>query len=451
MQALIGASQAFVLPSTSPTTTGAACGVCASRPARHARRDSSTVGRASLPVLRAGPGLDIAPALLHQVAQGLADASEVASNLASSGADTAAAAAAADNGGGVFAGLVTLTESAITGIHTLLNGVGIEYSYGIAIIAFTLAVKALTFPLTYQQLASTTKMQLVQPKMKEIQKKYANDPEQANKAIAELYKTEEINPLSGCLPTLAQIPIFISLYRALLNLAKEGKLNEPFLWLPSLDGPVFGASPADSLNWIKVWENGVPKLGWHDTLAYLTIPVILVITQSVSQQLMQPPKKPGQENDSSQAILKFLPLLIGWFSLNVPSGLGVYWIINNFISTASSVFIRNQLTPAAVASTSNSSSNSSPSSGTGFTSGTNSSSSSSSGPKTSNMNGVIDTEAVDVTPKLQQSNGIKLEDGKGFGQAEDQDVEGEVITSSGSSAKPKKAAASKKKRSKKRN
>jgi YidC/Oxa1 family membrane protein insertase len=63
---------------------------------------------------------------------------------------------------------------------------------------------------------------------------------------------QQINPLSGCLPTLAQIPIFISLYRALLNLAKENALNEPFLWLPSLEGPVFGAAPADSLNWIKV-------------------------------------------------------------------------------------------------------------------------------------------------------------------------------------------------------
>jgi YidC/Oxa1 family membrane protein insertase len=66
----------------------------------------------------------------------------------------------------------------------------------------------------------------------------------------EFYQVNEINPLAGCLPSLAQIPIFIGLYRAVLDLAKENKLNEPFLFLPNLEGPTYGADPATAADWI---------------------------------------------------------------------------------------------------------------------------------------------------------------------------------------------------------
>ncbi|CAM9138232.1 unnamed protein product [Choristocarpus tenellus] len=250
--------------------------------------------------------------------------------------------------GGPIGMLTGVTEMAITGLHDFLAGIGIPSPYGLSIIMFTLFVKGITFPLTYKQLSSTSKMQALAPKVKELQARYANNPEAANGAIQQLYQREDVNPLAGCLPAIAQIPIFISLYRSLLNLAKEDKLGEPFLWIPSLEGPVFDAPPTETLNWLKDWHaDFAPKLGWHDTLCYLTIPLILVITQSLSMQLMQPAKDPNAPVDEAQAasqnVLKFLPLLIGWFSLNVPAGLGVYWIVNNFVSTASSVYIKNQV------------------------------------------------------------------------------------------------------------
>jgi YidC/Oxa1 family membrane protein insertase len=75
-----------------------------------------------------------------------------------------------------------------------------------------------------------------------------------NQKIAEFYKDNEINPLAGCLPSLAQIPIFIGLYRAVLELAKENQLDEAFLWLPNLEGPTSGADPATGSDWIlKGW------------------------------------------------------------------------------------------------------------------------------------------------------------------------------------------------------
>jgi YidC/Oxa1 family membrane protein insertase len=283
--------------------------------------------------------------------QGLADAdlgtlADQAAGVATTDAESGAA-----GGGGVFGVLVQGTETAITALHDVLAGMGLPGAYGVAIIMFTLFVKGLTFPLTYQQLSSTTKMQSLQPRVKEIQKRLSRDPEAANRAIAELYQAEEVNPLAGCIPTIVQIPVFISLYRALLALAKEDKINESFLWIPSLEGPTFGAAPQETLSWLTKWVDGAPALGWSDTLAYLTIPVILVITQYLSTQLMQPPKDPNKEGDSSQLILKVLPLMIGWFSLNVPAGLGIYWIVNNFVSTGASVFIRNQLQTAPATAT----------------------------------------------------------------------------------------------------
>jgi membrane protein insertase, YidC/Oxa1 family, C-terminal domain len=161
-----------------------------------------------------------------------------------------------------------------------------------------------------------------------------------NQKIAQIYQTNEVNPLAGCVPSLLQIPIFIGLYRAVLTLAKDDKLNEPFLWLPNLEGPTYGADPAHGADWLfQGWSNGAPMLGWEDTLAFLTIPVVLVLSQSVSMNLM------ASKDQEQPAFLKFLPLLIGWFSLNVPAALGIYWVANNFITTALTLQIRSTFAP----------------------------------------------------------------------------------------------------------
>lgn len=71
-----------------------------------------------------------------------------------------------------------------------------------------------------------------------------------NQKIAEMYQTNNVNPLAGCLPSLAQIPVFIGLYRSVLNLAAADKLDEPFLFLPSLEGPTYGADPTHGTDWL---------------------------------------------------------------------------------------------------------------------------------------------------------------------------------------------------------
>ncbi|CAH2041070.1 unnamed protein product [Thlaspi arvense] len=134
---------------------------------------------------------------------------------------------------------------------------------------------------------SAMAMRSLAPQIKAIQQRYAGDQERIQLETARLYKLAGINPLAGCLPTLATIPVWIGLYRALSNVANE---------------------------------DGHPPLGWSDTLAYLVLPVLLVLSQYVSVQIMQSSQSNDPSLKTSQAITKFLPLMIGYFSLSVPSG-----------------------------------------------------------------------------------------------------------------------------------
>ena len=97
---------------------------------------------------------------------------------------------------------------------------------------FSFPVKIVTLPLTTSQLESTTKMQKLTPLQKRIQERYVDDEPTKNKMLSQLFQAANVNPLAGCFPALIQIPIFISLYRALQNLIAENKLDEPFLWIP---------------------------------------------------------------------------------------------------------------------------------------------------------------------------------------------------------------------------
>lgn len=249
-------------------------------------------------------------------------------------------AAAEAKKGGWWESFVALVESAVVALHDTLVRAGVPGAYGVSIILFTVTIKAITFPLNYKQMESTMRMQALAPRLKKIQTDYKDNPAVLNQMTAQLYKDENINPLAGCLPVFIQIPVWIALYRSLLNLASDDLLKEGFLWLPSLQGPV--SKTGQGLNtWLFPLQNGAPPIGWHDALSYLIIPVILVASQSYSQKLLQPPNQDPQSQQANK-FLKFMPLLIGWFSLNVPSGLGVYWVTNNLVSTAQTLFIRDR-------------------------------------------------------------------------------------------------------------
>ncbi|CAA6654946.1 unnamed protein product [Spirodela intermedia] len=218
------------------------------------------------------------------------------------------------------------------------------YAYGFAIILLTVIVKVLTLPLTKQQVESTLAMQNLQPKIKAIQQRYAGNQERIQLETSRLYKQAGVNPLAGCLPTLATIPVWIGLYQALSNVANEGLLTEGFFWIPSLGGPttIAARQTGAGISWLVPFVDGHPPLGWSDTAAYLVLPVLLVVSQYVSMEIMKPPRwtdDPSQKN--SLLVLKFLPLMIGYFSLSVPPGfqyIGMF--TNNVLSTGQQVWLR---------------------------------------------------------------------------------------------------------------
>lgn len=223
-----------------------------------------------------------------------------------------------------------------------LERFGLPYAFGFAIILFTVVVRGATFPLNMQQIKSSKAMQELQPKMKELQEKYKNDREKLAQEQMALYKEHGVNPLGGCLPLLVQMPIWIALYRALINLSNEGLLNEGFFWIPSLAGPVSTQGASFPPEWIWPLVGGVPPLGWSATIAYLILPILLVVSQVYMQQMMTPPSTDPQQQ-SMQQVMKFMPLMFGYFALVVPAGLTLYWFTSNILALLQQYFTKTQL------------------------------------------------------------------------------------------------------------
>jgi len=238
-------------------------------------------------------------------------------------------------------------EAGLKVLDQFLHGLGIPYSYGFAIILLTVIVKLATFPLSKAQVESTVAMQNIAPQVKAIQEEYkGRDQQEMQIKVGELYKKAGVNPLAGCLPTLATLPVWIGLYRALSNVADEGLLTEGWFWIPSLAGPSSLASRASGggFSWLFPFQNGAPPIGWHDAAAYLVLPFALVASQFITQKILQPPQQ-DEAAQSTNAILKFLPLMIGYFSLNVPSGLTLYWFTNNLLTTGQQVLLKKNSKP----------------------------------------------------------------------------------------------------------
>jgi len=243
-----------------------------------------------------------------------------------------------------FDPIVDFNAGIIAGIDDVIeNKLGFANTFGLAIIIYTVIIKAVTFPLNATALRSNAMMQLVNPKVKQIQAKYANDKETQNRMMLRLYDDCGINPLGGCLPAIVQLPIFVSLYRAINRLAeKDIHFQEPFLWIPNLAGPAEPGKP--SLDWLlksQSAEQFVPLIGWHDAGLYMILPILLLVSQFITQKASQPAS--NQDSGPAGYIVGLFPLIIGYTSLVSPAGLGIYWLFNNALTGAQTALIRNQL------------------------------------------------------------------------------------------------------------
>jgi YidC/Oxa1 family membrane protein insertase len=252
------------------------------------------------------------------------------------------ATAAPDNGW--LAPLVNGLETVLRYIKTGLDKYNVPYSDGWSIVALTAFVKLLTLPLTKQQVESQLAVQALKPKIDAIKERYGENKDAISRETSALYEKADVNPLAGCLPSIATIPIFIGLYRSLTSVAATGELdNQGFYWIPSLAGPtsIAAQKAGTGTAWLFPLIDGAPPIGWDDASKYLVLPIALVIAQWISSAIISPPVDPNAENAKIQkAIFLALPLMIGWFSLNVPSGLSLYYFSNTFFTTAQQVFLR---------------------------------------------------------------------------------------------------------------
>lgn len=169
-------------------------------------------------------------------------------------------------------------------------------SYGIAIIVLTVIIKTLLLPFALKQIKSMKAMQEIQPEMQRIQKKYKNDPNKLREEMGKLYKEHGASPLAGCLPLLIQMPFLVSIYYALQGFPYD-PAHESFLWLQSLAVP-------DS--------------------TYI-LPILSAASTFVISWQTTPKDAPGNQ----KTMLLLMPIMIGWMSLNFPSGLVIYWIVCN--------------------------------------------------------------------------------------------------------------------------
>ncbi|MDR1009014.1 MAG: membrane protein insertase YidC, partial [Rickettsiales bacterium] len=182
---------------------------------------------------------------------------------------------------------------------------GLTGNFGLAIILFTLMIRVLLFPMAHKSFKSMEKMKRLQPDMKRIQTMYANDRQRMNLELAMLYKSNGVNPLSGCLPLLLQLPVFLALYKALV-ISIEMR-QAPFVW------------------WIS-------DLSAHDP--YYILPVLMGITMW-AQQRMQPAPDVAQNK-----VMKWLPVIFTVMFAGLPSGLVLYWTTNNILSILQQRFVR---------------------------------------------------------------------------------------------------------------
>ncbi|MDN5325329.1 MAG: YidC/Oxa1 family rane protein insertase [Moorella sp. (in: firmicutes)] len=195
--------------------------------------------------------------------------------------------------------LVDFLSQSIQFLYNITKAVGIP-NYGLAIILFTIAVKVILYPLTYRQLRSMRRMQELQPKIQELQKKYKNNPQKAQQAMMELYQKEKVNPLGGCLPLLIQMPILYALFSSLRS-----------FFNPALN-PTVNMAHANFL-WIS-------NLGQPDP--YI-LPVLVAIGTFFQQKVSM---VSGGQDQTQKTMLFVMPLIIGWMSRNFSAGLSLYWV-----------------------------------------------------------------------------------------------------------------------------
>lgn len=228
---------------------------------------------------------------------------------------------------------------ALIWLDGMLQSANIPYHWGWAIILFTLIVKAVTFPLTLSQMRGMQAQKELQPKIQELQKKYGKDREKLSQEQMKLYQEAGVNPLSGCLPLLIQMPILFGLYAALVAIGPN-LTNANFFWIPNLAFPSY----TQGMGWItEAFNQG----DWYTLIAYLILPILLMVSQFIMQKWMAPvTPQTGDSDNPTSGMMKqmtyMMTFMFGFFTLQVPAGLTLYWVTSNLLQMLQQWAITNE-------------------------------------------------------------------------------------------------------------
>jgi len=204
-------------------------------------------------------------------------------------------------------GWFTFASKPLFALLTWLHG--IFGNWGWAIIGLTAIIRLILYPLTYKGMVSMQKMKDLAPKMKELKERYKGDPQRLNQATMDMYKKHGANPLGGCLPMLLQIPVFFAIYRVLLN-----------------------AVELQGAEWI-LWVHDLSRMD-----QYYILPLLMGASMFLQQRMT-----PSNFTDPMQEkIMKYLPVIFTFFFITFPSGLVLYWFVNNLFSILQQFIVNQQ-------------------------------------------------------------------------------------------------------------
>ncbi len=207
----------------------------------------------------------------------------------------------------------------INGLIIFYNFLG--HNFGLSILALTVVVRLITLPLTLRQVRQTKKMSDLAPKLQELQKKHAKDKQRLAQEQMKLYREGGMNPLGCILPMLVQLPIWVALYQSIMRVLAS--TPEYFLGLSQMLynwSPVFRAVP---LHPGFLWLD----LGQPDR--FFILPVLVGASTYVQNKMMAMPSVDPRQQSQTQMMNWMMPIMMAWFTISFPSGLGLYWVASN--------------------------------------------------------------------------------------------------------------------------
>lgn len=229
---------------------------------------------------------------------------------------------------GAFSLVEMLLKWALEKIHIFIH------NWGLAIIALTVILKIILFPLSKKSAMGTLKMQEIQPKMQAIQAKYRDNPQKLNEETAKLYKESGYNPVSGCLPMILQMFILFALYNVFNNYFEFRGASFIKGWIDDLSEGEY----------IWSWKREIPLLSSFSQNKLRLLPIIYTLSQLVTGKITQ---YGGAGTAQSQSQMKFMmygmPILFFFILYNVPSGLLIYWIVSNVLQMVQQLLINSYM------------------------------------------------------------------------------------------------------------